>query len=71
MAKYSIEFSATAERQLAKLSKADQLRILRVIRDLSTEPYPRGTRTNYKDTPLCTEFGSESTAFSMASNPSV
>ena len=44
MAKYRIEFSATAERQLGKLHKPDQLRILRAIRGLSEEPYPRGTR---------------------------
>ena len=40
----SIEFSATAERQLAKLHKPDLLRVLRAIRNLSEEPYPRGTR---------------------------
>ena len=41
MAKYRIEFSATAERQVAKLGKPDQLRI---IRDLAADPHPRGAR---------------------------
>ena len=44
MAKYSLEFSATAERQLGKLRKPDLLRVLRAIRSLSEEPHPRGTR---------------------------
>ena len=44
MAKYRIEFSATAERQVAKLGKPDQLRIMRRIRDLAADPYPPGTR---------------------------
>ncbi len=41
MANYRIEFSATAERQVAKLGKPDQLRI---IRDLAADPHPRGAR---------------------------
>ena len=44
MAKYRIEFSATAERQVAKLGKPDQLRIMRRIRDLAADPYPLGAR---------------------------
>ena len=44
MANYRIEFSATAERQVAKLGKPDQLRIMRRIRDLAADPHPRGAR---------------------------
>ena len=44
MAKYSVEFSATSERQLRKLDRADRLRILLAVRDLAAEPYPRGAR---------------------------
>ena len=44
MARYSIEVSATAEKQIRKLSKADKIRVLRAIQDLRTEPFPRGMR---------------------------
>ena len=44
MATYRIEVSATAERQIRKLSRADQLRVVRAIRALSTSPYPPGCR---------------------------
>ena len=44
MAKYSVEFSATSERQLRKLDRTEQVRILRAVRDLAAEPYPRGAR---------------------------
>ena len=44
MAKYRIEFSTTAERQLGKLRPPEQLRILRAIKGLSEERHPRGTR---------------------------
>lgn len=44
MAKYRIEVSATAEKQIRKLNKADQIRVLRAIRNLAKEPRPPGTR---------------------------
>ena len=44
MATYRIEVSATAERQIRKLPRADQLRVVRVIRALSMDPYPPGCR---------------------------
>jgi len=44
MATYRIEVSATAERQIRKLPRADQLRVVRVIRALSTDPRPPGSR---------------------------
>lgn len=44
MSDYRIEVSATAERQLRKLPRADQLRIVKVIRALVHEPRPRGCR---------------------------
>jgi len=44
MGKYRIEVSATAERQIRKLPHADQLRVLRVIQSLATDPRPEGCR---------------------------
>ena len=44
MAKYRIEVSATAEKQIRKLNKADQIRVLRAIQNLAKEPRPPGTR---------------------------
>jgi mRNA interferase RelE/StbE len=44
MAEYSIEVSATAERQLMKLSERDQHRVINVIKKLGVEPRPRGCR---------------------------
>lgn len=44
MAKYRIEVSATAEKQIRKLNKADQIRVLRAIQNLTKEPRPPGTR---------------------------
>jgi mRNA interferase RelE/StbE len=44
MASYKIEVSATAERQIRKLGKADQLRVLRAIQSLASDPYPTGVR---------------------------
>jgi mRNA interferase RelE/StbE len=44
MATYRIEVSATAERQLRKLPGTDQVRVIRVIQALSTEPRPPGCR---------------------------
>jgi mRNA interferase RelE/StbE len=44
MAEYSIEVSATAERQIKKLTKRDQHRVINVIKQLGVEPRPRGCR---------------------------
>jgi mRNA interferase RelE/StbE len=44
MAKYRIEVSATAERQIRKLRGDDRLRILRAIKQLAGEPHPPGCR---------------------------
>ena len=44
MTTYRIEVSATAERQIRKLSRTDQVRVLRVIQALSKDPRPPGCR---------------------------
>ena len=44
MARYEIEISRTAERQLRKLPRNDQERIARTILTLAIDPYPRGAR---------------------------
>jgi mRNA interferase RelE/StbE len=44
MASYRIEVSATAERQIRKLPRADQIRVIRVIQALSMNPRPPGCR---------------------------
>ena len=44
MAKYKIEISATAERQIRKLDKTEQIRVLRAVKSLTIEPRPSGTR---------------------------
>ena len=44
MASYRVEVSATAERQIRKLPREDQLRVLRAIRPLASEPHPPGAR---------------------------
>jgi mRNA interferase RelE/StbE len=44
MARYSIQVSATAEKQLRKIDGVDQLRIIRAIKKLAEEPLPRGCR---------------------------
>jgi mRNA interferase RelE/StbE len=51
MASYRIELSATAERQIRELDRGDQIRVLRAIHGLGTEPHPRGSRklTGYDD----------------------
>ena len=40
----SVEVSATAERQIRRLDRQDQIRVLRTIRDLAAVPYPQGCR---------------------------
>ena len=44
MAKYRIEISATAERQLKKIRREDKVRILRSISLLAGDPRPSGCR---------------------------
>jgi len=44
MASFRIEISATAEKQIRKLQREDQIRVLRAIRPLATEPTPPGSR---------------------------
>jgi mRNA interferase RelE/StbE len=44
MASYSVELTATAERQLRKLAKPEQARLVTAIRRLAEEPRPRGAR---------------------------
>jgi len=51
MAKYKIEISRTAEKQLKKLSKDDQKRVVAAILDLAEDPLPKGARklAGYED----------------------
>ena len=44
MARYEIEISRTAERQLRKLPRNDQQRLTRKILTLAIDPFPRGVR---------------------------
>jgi len=44
MASYRIEVSATAEKKLRKLGKADRIRVLRAVQGLAREPRPSGCR---------------------------
>lgn len=44
MASYSIEVSATAEKQLRRLPRNAQIRILRAVQRLQDDPLPRGCR---------------------------
>ena len=51
MARYDIEISQTAERQLKKLPRREQRRVLAAVVALGDEPVPRGSRklTGYDD----------------------
>ena len=51
MARYSIEISRTAEKQLDKLNRDDQRRVVRAIIALADDPRPQGSRklTGYDD----------------------
>ena len=51
MAKYRVEVTRTAERQLGKLPKLDQVRVVKVIFELASDPFPKGSRklTGYED----------------------
>ena len=44
MAKYEIEVSATAKRQLRRLNLVDQIKILKRVRGLAEDPRPPGSR---------------------------
>ena len=44
MASYRIEVSTTAERQIRKLPRVDQIRVVRSIQTLAREPRPSGCR---------------------------
>lgn len=51
MAKYRVEISRTAERQLRKLPRDEQAKVTKAIVALSEDPLPRGARklTSYDD----------------------
>ncbi len=51
MARYEIEISRTAERQLRKLPPQDQQRVARKMSSLAHDPYPPGARklAGYED----------------------
>ena len=44
MTKYEVEVSATAEKQIRKLEKVDQVRVLKAVAALASEPHPAGCR---------------------------
>jgi len=44
MARYDIEITRTAEKQLRKLAREDQERVVRAILALADDPFPRGSR---------------------------
>jgi len=44
MARYKLEISRTAEKQLKKLSRDDQTRVSKAILDLVSNPFPKGAR---------------------------
>jgi len=44
MARYSIEISRTAERQLKKLPRKDQRRVVKAMLTLAEDPRPKGSR---------------------------
>ena len=51
MARYRVEVSATAERQIRRLVRQDQIRVLRAVAALASQPRPRGCRKlrGYRD----------------------
>ena len=51
MARYRIEISHTAEKQLKKLRQEDQRRVVKAMVSLGNDPYPKGSRklTGYDD----------------------
>jgi mRNA interferase RelE/StbE len=51
MARYRIEISQSAERQLRKLRKENQRRVVKAMLALGDDPHPKGSRnlTGYED----------------------
>ncbi len=51
MTKFEIEISSTAEKQIRKLPREEQIRVFKAIRALGSEPRPRGSRKlrGYRD----------------------
>lgn len=51
MARYEIEISRTAEKQLRRLPRSDRQRVARKMSSLAHDPYPQGTRklAGYED----------------------
>jgi mRNA interferase RelE/StbE len=44
MARYRLEISRTAEKQLKKLPRDSQIRVAKAILNLPAEPFPKGSR---------------------------
>ena len=44
MARLEVEISRTAERQLKKLPRIDQARVVQTILTLAEDPFPKGSR---------------------------
>ena len=44
MARYKIEITRTAEKQLEKLNRDDQHRVVKAMRVLADDPHPQGSR---------------------------
>jgi len=44
MARYKVEISRTAERQLRKLGAADRRRVVHALVELADDPHPPGSR---------------------------
>lgn len=44
MASYEIEISRSAEKQLRRLARAEQIPVLRAVIALADNPFPRGSR---------------------------
>jgi mRNA interferase RelE/StbE len=44
MASYEIEITRTAEKQLRRLGRGDQQRLVKAIVALADQPFPRGAR---------------------------
>jgi mRNA interferase RelE/StbE len=51
MARYEIEITRSAEKQLRRLEREDQERVVRAILGLADDPLPRGSRklSGYED----------------------
>ena len=47
MARYEIEISRTADKQLRRLPRTDQIRVARTMQALADDPFPRGARKLY------------------------